>query len=93
MNLKKYEKIEALLSAIEDQSLRLLENNALTSYYEEYEQEMTKRFQESNKEQLIFLFKEHIIRWKFWLMDSSNIYLHNQYFYKNRLEAFLETIE
>lgn len=90
MKLERFEKIEALASAIEEQELLIHENNALTAYYERLEQGFEQRFRDADKKRLLYFLKENTIRWKSWLAESSNAYTHNAIFYRNRLKVLLE---
>ena len=89
MNLKRFEKIEALVSVIEEQKLLIYENNALMAYYDQLEKEKEQYFRDSNKERLFYLFKERTIGWKSWLMESLNAHTHNLRFYEDRLNKLL----
>lgn len=90
MKMKEYEKIEALLSAMEDEKLRLHENAALSEYFEQWGDKWEMNLQGSGRERLFYWINELIIRWKTWLMVSSNASTHNLIFYQDRLTEVLE---
>ncbi len=89
MNLIRFEKIEALLSVIEEQELLIYENSALMAYYDQLEKNKEHFFQDFEKERLFYFFKQNTIRWKSWLMISLNVHTHNLRFYENRLNKLL----
>ena len=90
MNLEKFEKIEALLSAIEEQKLLIYENDALMAYYVQLEKDNEEVLKDSEDGSLIYRFKRDVVfPWKSWLMESQIAHAHNLLFYEDRLKLLL----
>jgi hypothetical protein len=90
MKAERFERIEALVSIIEEQTLLIHENAALAAYYDRAAQRTADRLRKRNKEGLVYFLNETTIRWKNWLAESSNVYAYNLFFYKARLKDLLE---
>ncbi len=89
MNLDRYDKIEALVSAIEEEQLRLFEANAMTAQYDHQENELEQEIISTHKERILFFIKQANIYWRYWLMRAKNVYSYNLTFYKKRLQKLI----
>lgn len=90
MKLSRYDKIEALVSAIEDEQLRIFEANAMTVQDDQFEDVLKQRLKAHNKQKFFFFIKADLIPWRCWSLKSMNVYAHNLIFYRERLRALLE---